>query len=95
MLEALGDYRVGVSFNPSKLAHVDHIKRLAADLINYLELIREGPPAQNDAEIARLLSLAQTHIEDGAMWGVKAVTKQPRPPAVPGPLKPAKRDFSP
>lgn len=89
MLQALGDYRVGIGFNPSGMDDVNRIKRLAADLINFLELKREQPEAQNNPEVARLLSLAQTQIEDGAMWGVKAVTKQPRPPAVPGPLKPA------
>lgn len=87
MLMALGDYRVGVAFNPSGSDDVKRIKRLAADLINFLELKREQ--LGKDTEVGRLLTLAQDHIEDAAMWGVKAVTKQPRPPAVPGPLRPA------
>ena len=89
MLMALGDYRVGVTFNPSGSDDVTRIKRLAADLINFLELKREQFQQRgNDPEILRLIELAQQSIEDGAMWGVKAVTKAPRPPAVPGPLKP-------
>lgn len=87
MLRALGDYRVGIEFNPSGSDDVNRIKRLAADLINFLELKREQ--LGSDPEVGRLLSLAQTHIEDAAMWGVKALTKPPRSPATSGPLKPA------
>lgn len=91
MLMALGDYRVGVAFNPSGSSDVDHIKRLAADLINFLELKREQLVGHggDDPEIQRLISIAQTGVEEAAMWGVKAVTKLPRPPAAPGPVKPA------
>lgn len=87
MLMALGDYRVGIDFNPSGSDDVNRIKRLAADLINFLELKRDQ--MGGDPEVGRLLSLAQTHSEDAAMWGVKAVTKQLRRPATPGPLRPA------
>lgn len=69
-----GQYRVGISFNPSSDPRVDQIKAGAAALI---DLIDELP--QQDAEQARLKALAQTAIEDGAMWAVKAATKQPMP----------------
>lgn len=68
----LGEYRVGISFNPSGDKSVDKIKRAAADFIDMLDV------PESDPEIKRLLALAMTHMEDAAMWAVKAVTKQPR-----------------
>lgn len=72
--QTLGQYRVGLSFNPSGDPMVDQIKTAAAALIDMIEQI----PAQS-GEVGRLKSLAQTHIEDAAMWGVKAATKQAPP----------------
>lgn len=69
----LGEYRVGIDFNPSKNPTVDGIKRRAADLIDYINNI----PAGFD-EVKRLKALAFTNVEDAAMWGVKAATKQPQ-----------------
>ena len=71
----LGQYRVGTSFNPSSNPDVDTIKAAAAALI---DLINELPT--QDGEQARLKALAMSAIEDGAMWGVKAATKQLAPP---------------
>lgn len=70
----LGEYRVGISFNPSSNPDVDAIKRLAADLVDMID----RAPTINEPEAARLKALAMTHIEDGAMWAVKAVTKTSR-----------------
>jgi hypothetical protein len=70
----LGEYRVGISFNPSKNPAVDEIKRAAADLIDLIDDIKSGDDSK---EIPRLKALAMTHIEDAAMWAVKAATKQP------------------
>jgi hypothetical protein len=67
-----GEYRVGISFNPSSNPVVDKIKQTAAELIDMLDDEIEG-----DGEVKRLVALAQTHIEDGAMWAVKAATKKP------------------
>jgi hypothetical protein len=69
-----GEYRVGIDFNPSGDANVFLIKRAAADLIDLIESI----PADAGPEVGRLKALAQTHIEDGAMWAVKAATKKPQ-----------------
>lgn len=69
----IGEYRVGITFNPSSNSHVNEIKRRAADLIDYLNDWNAG----DNPEAARLVALAMTHIEDAAMWGVKAVTKEP------------------
>ena len=69
-----GEYRVGIAFNPSADNKVAQIKRMAADLIDYVESIdahEDGP----NTEVMRLKSIAQTAIEEGAMWAVKAATK--------------------
>lgn len=75
-----GEYRVGTSFNPSGNSYVDSIKDQAAKLIDLVEAIH--PDDTNDvgrtAEVFRLKALAQTAIEEGAMWAVKAATKGPR-----------------
>lgn len=69
----LGEYRVGITFNPGGNPVVDTIKAKTAELIDYIELLKNG-----DSEKGRLASLAQTHLEDAAMWAVKAATKQPK-----------------
>jgi hypothetical protein len=67
-----GEYRVGISFNPSSNDTVSKIKRAAADLIDLIEGIDDQA---NLGEIVRLKSLAQTEVESAAMWAVKAATK--------------------
>lgn len=80
-----GEYRVGITFNPSGNDLVGKIKRQAADLIDLIEALPQ--PEANDmgslsysGEVGRLKSLAQTAVEDAAMWAVKAATK-PAPSA--------------
>jgi hypothetical protein len=68
-----GEFRVGISFNPSNNPIVDKIKRMAADLIDAIEEIPLNPSIQG--EVGRLKALAQTEIESGAMWAVKVATK--------------------
>lgn len=68
-----GEYRVGIAFNPGGNEMVNKIKRAAADLIDLIESIES-----DDAEVKRLKALGMTHIEDGAMWAVKAATKPAR-----------------
>lgn len=77
MAKTKGEYRVGINFNPSNDDMVAKIKRAAADLIDLIDGVEEHP-AQLDmqfSEIRRLKALAQTAIEEGAMWAVKAATK--------------------
>ena len=81
-----GEYRVGISFNPSNDSTVDKIKRAAADLIDLIESINAG-----DGEKARLKALAATEIESAAMWAVKAATK----PEMKGSFATPSRDLSP
>lgn len=74
--QTLGQYRVGISFNPSGLNKVDTIKQKAAELIDLINDIEMT--GLNGAEVARLKALVMTHAEDAAMWAVKAVTKPDR-----------------
>jgi hypothetical protein len=73
-MTTLGEYRVGISFNPGGNPVVDDIKRAAADLIDYIATI----DSDGINEVERLKALAMTHIEDAAMWAVKAATKPPQ-----------------
>jgi hypothetical protein len=73
----LGEYRVGITFNPSKDEMVDKIKRIAADLIDLINDIHSDDSGGDDSELRRLKALAMTHVEDAAMWAVKAQTKPP------------------
>lgn len=77
-----GEYRVGITFNPSGDELVNQIKRQAADLIDILEIFTTTTRAEGDDSISfnerrRLAEHAQQLIEDAAMNGVKAATKGP------------------
>lgn len=66
-----GEYRVGISFNPSTNPLVDDVKKKAANLIDLMHEIsidRSHPGA-------RCASIAMTEFESAAMWAVKAITK--------------------
>lgn len=74
----LGQLRVGVSFNPSKMPEVDEIKRRAAELIDAIDALTipfEDMDPAVVAEFGRDKALAMTAIEDGCMWAVKAATR--------------------
>lgn len=80
MAQTKGEYRVGINFNPSNDDMVGRIKRQAADLIDLIDSIQvlgAETEAQliRSTEVGRLKALAQTTIEEGAMWAVKAATK--------------------
>lgn len=74
MEKTLGEKRVRTEFNPSKEGNVELIKQKAAELINILNDFQIDNQDKMDGEAYRLVSLAMTSIEEGAMWGVKAVT---------------------
>ena len=69
--QTLGQKRVKAEFNPAKDGTVDHLKNQSANLIDLLEEIKSGPDMIS-GEQARVISLAQTHIETACMYGVKA-----------------------
>ena len=54
------------SFNLSASTDVDIIKNKTAELINICEALKAKDP--------RLASLAQTALEEAALWAVKAAT---------------------
>ncbi|WP_067585302.1 DUF7681 family protein [Endozoicomonas ascidiicola] len=64
-----GEWRVGITFNPSNNEQVEEIKQLTADLIDLIA---------NTGKDDRSTALAQSHYENAAMWAVKSITKQPR-----------------
>jgi len=63
----IGEYRVRAGFNPSGNELVDEIKAKTAALIDLCETFGMEP---------RLVALAQTAYEQGAMWAVKAATAE-------------------
>jgi hypothetical protein len=66
----IGEDRVRLGFNPSADGLVDQIKLRAAALIDLCEQLKARDP--------RLAALAQTAVEEGAMWAVKAATAPPK-----------------
>lgn len=79
-----GQYRVGIDFNPSNSDLVARIKLAATDFIDLVDEIPVtdltqmawvAPIEQQAHEKNRLKALAQTSIEEAAMWAVKAATK--------------------
>jgi len=76
-MASTGEYKVGITFNPGGNEMVNKVKRAAADLIDLIETIAVDADEGSawDIEVKRLKALAMTHIEDGAMWAVKAATK--------------------
>jgi len=64
-----GEHLVGISFNPGGHEQVNHIKRVVADLIDYVE---------TNGKDSRCSSICVHQLEDAAMLGVKSVTKEPR-----------------
>ena len=73
-MATLGEERVRVNFNPSGDSAIDELKQKAAELIDLVnELAPPADPAKA-GEFKRLVALASTCWEDGAMWAVKAAT---------------------
>ena len=69
--KTLGEQRVRIGFNPSANSKVDQIKQKSAELINLVESLRQET---GQSEKNRLISVAETSIEEAAMWAVKAAT---------------------
>lgn len=69
---SLGEDRVRIKFNPSDQALVSQIKQKTAELIDLCESSRNAGSISGEHQ--RLWSLAQTHLENAAMWAVKAAT---------------------
>ncbi len=77
-MQTKGQYRVGSTFNPSGNDTVAQIKAKAAERIDLIDTIHSDRTSDLGNEVGRLKALAQTAIEDGSMWAVKAATKPER-----------------
>jgi len=66
-----GERAVGLTFNPSGDASVQHFKQKFAEIIDALNEHRE---ATRDPEVKRMLSIAITDSQSAQMWAVKAAT---------------------
>lgn len=78
--QTFGEKAVGLNFNPSNDDAVTRIKKSCADAIDILNNERisiktsqNEDDGQNGERLA-MLTLAIRAIQDGQMWGVKAVT---------------------
>ena len=67
-----GQYRVGISFNPSNNDDVNYIKSVVAEIIDFIT---------EHGKDSRCTSIACTELESAAMWAVKSITKQENPNA--------------
>ena len=73
---SLGERRVRINFNVTGDEKVTRVKKACAELINFLEeqrAVAEINPQYAD-EKQRLISMAQTEIEQACSTAVKAVT---------------------
>ncbi len=65
---SVGEYYVE-HFDSDRHGPVEHVKRISADLIDYV---------RNEGRDPRCTALAVTAIEQASMWAVKSITKGER-----------------
>ena len=70
----MGECRVRTESNLSEVDNVNFIKEKSAELINVCDDLKPKKGEEVFPEKLRLIALAQTAYEEGAMWGVKAAT---------------------
>lgn len=68
-----GQKAVGMTFNPGGHEQVNAIKSKCADIIDYVDWIRNS---SEDPEVKRMCSIAITDLQSAQMWAVKAATWQ-------------------
>jgi hypothetical protein len=68
-----GQKAVGMTFNPGGHEQVNAIKSKCADIIDYVNDIRNS---SEDPEVKRMCSIAITDLQSAQMWAVKAATWQ-------------------
>lgn len=69
-----GEKRVRVQFNPSQKGNVQRAKEKIAEIIDVLDEFKNDDTNNHDSEAHRLIAIAQTSLEEAAMWTVKALT---------------------
>lgn len=67
-----GEKAVGLSFSPGKDSHVDEMKKLFAEIIDYCANRRADENLSGEHK--RLFSVAITEAQTAQMWAVKAIT---------------------
>jgi len=67
----LGEERVRIDFNPTGTQAVDSIKRMTADVIDYVNTLPDG--SFGSGETSRLKELATLYYELACMLAVKIV----------------------
>lgn len=72
--KTFGETRVRTEFNPAASDTVSLIKQKSAELIDLVETLRGDGAVVISGEKARLISIAETALEEAAMWAVKAAT---------------------
>lgn len=72
MSQTLGQYRVGVSFNPGGHEAVNSLKAKAAEFIDECKRFAD---ASTNGEAKRCFAEAMTCMETAAMYAVKGATK--------------------
>ncbi len=77
-METRGEKLVRVDFNVSNDSDVANFKVKVAELIDIMDDLKSREQMKDDEsydlDIIRHCSLAMTALEEGAMWGVKAIT---------------------
>ena len=71
---SFGTKRCGVVYKDSEAETILAIRQKSAELIDLIKT-HEINRTEASGETVRLYSLAYTEIENGCMWGIKAVTK--------------------
>lgn len=74
-MQTIGQYRVGLTFNPSNDPTVEAFKRQTAALIDECLTLSEQ---SSNPEVKRLYAQAASAYEDAAVYAVKGVTKPER-----------------
>ena len=72
--KSLGECRVRTESNLSEVDNVNFIKEKSAELIDVCDDLKPKGDEKVFPEKLRLIALAQTAYEEGAMWGEKAAT---------------------
>ena len=67
--QSMGEFLVGVDFNPSQRNEVALFKKAIADAMDFVASMNGDP---------RCMSVCLNRLEEAAMWGVKSMTKPKR-----------------
>ena len=72
----LGEKKIGITFEPGNNDILQNANESFARNLNRIEKLRSHGEQARPAEAQRFLSLAQTAVEEAAMWTAKALNYQ-------------------